>query len=198
MDCIQNDESNNSSVVVYVFVAMETFLPSISLATAGWIHIQIHRLMGWMYEVCRWNGLRCHDMHTKFRKDWLSQSKIVMGDTQTHRQHEDREGLLLFFQSKEIRLLRSPCCLCVCVFLAAISFWMPEPIFMKLGMYIMTPELISTDYFIHPFHQSVCLCFPLSLLGKGSVNTFSRQRIHETQNCWTSRFLCGSCHIKVK
>jgi hypothetical protein len=28
---------------------------------------------------------------------------------------------------------------------------------MKLGMYIMTPESISTAYFINPSHQSVCL-----------------------------------------
>jgi hypothetical protein len=43
-----------------------------------------------------------------------------------------------------------------------INFWMPEPIFMKLGMYIMAPEPISTAYFINPSHQSVCLyVYPL-------------------------------------
>jgi transformation/transcription domain-associated protein len=31
-----------------------------------------------------------------------------------------------------------------------------KPIFMKLGMYIMAPETISTAYFINPSHQSVC------------------------------------------
>jgi hypothetical protein len=34
---------------------------------------------------------------------------------------------------------------------------MPEPVFMKLGMYIMAPEPISTAYFINPSHQSMCL-----------------------------------------
>jgi hypothetical protein len=34
---------------------------------------------------------------------------------------------------------------------------MPEQIFMKLGTYITAPEPISTAYFIHPSHQSVCL-----------------------------------------
>jgi hypothetical protein len=34
---------------------------------------------------------------------------------------------------------------------------MPEPLFMKLGMYIMAPEPISTAYFVIPSHQSVCL-----------------------------------------
>jgi hypothetical protein len=34
---------------------------------------------------------------------------------------------------------------------------MAEPIFMKLGMYIMAPESFSTENFINPSHQSVCL-----------------------------------------
>jgi hypothetical protein len=38
-----------------------------------------------------------------------------------------------------------------------INLWMPEPIFMKVGMYTMIPELISTAYFINRSHQSVNL-----------------------------------------
>jgi uncharacterized protein (DUF486 family) len=34
---------------------------------------------------------------------------------------------------------------------------MPEPVFMKLGMYIMAPELFSTAYFINLSHWPVCL-----------------------------------------
>jgi hypothetical protein len=45
----------------------------------------------------------------------------------------------------------------VCLCIPRINFRMPEPIFMKLGMYIMTPEAISTPYFINPSHQSMCL-----------------------------------------
>jgi hypothetical protein len=37
------------------------------------------------------------------------------------------------------------------------NIWMPEPIFMKLGMCIMAIEPISGAYFINPSHQSVCL-----------------------------------------
>jgi hypothetical protein len=37
-------------------------------------------------------------------------------------------------------------------------FKMDEPIFMKLGMYFMAPEPISTAYFINPSHQSVSVC----------------------------------------
>jgi hypothetical protein len=48
-------------------------------------------------------------------------------------------------------------------------------------MYIMTPEPTTTVYFINPFHQSVSTCVsPLSLLGNGSVNTFTWQWIHAT------------------
>jgi hypothetical protein len=35
---------------------------------------------------------------------------------------------------------------------------MAEPIFMKLGTYIMAAEPISTVYFINPSHQSVSVC----------------------------------------
>jgi hypothetical protein len=38
-----------------------------------------------------------------------------------------------------------------------------EPIFMKLGMYIMAPERISTAYFANTARQSVCLyVYPLN------------------------------------
>jgi hypothetical protein len=48
---------------------------------------------------------------------------------------------------------------------------MAEPVFMKLGMYIMTPEPISASYFISPFHQSVCLCV-CRFLRNGSVKYY--------------------------
>jgi hypothetical protein len=60
---------------------------------------------------------------------------------------------------------------------------MPELMFMKLGMYVITPEPISMEYtyFINPARQPVC-------------------QIHEMQetkkNCWTRCFLCGPCSIK--
>jgi hypothetical protein len=38
-----------------------------------------------------------------------------------------------------------------------INLQMSEPMFIKLGMYIMAPEPISTACFINPSHQSVCL-----------------------------------------
>jgi hypothetical protein len=68
---------------------------------------------------------------------------------------------------------------------------MPEPVFMKLDMYIMALQPISTVYFINCCHQFVCLYVyaPQSLLGNGSIYTFPRQRVHETKkNCWTRAF----------
>jgi hypothetical protein len=63
---------------------------------------------------------------------------------------------------------------------------MPEPIFIKLGMYIMAPEFISTAYFINP-SLCVCMCILLSLLGNGYFKTLTRQWTHKQQkNCLTS------------
>jgi hypothetical protein len=58
------------------------------------------------------------------------------------------------------------CRLCVPI----INVWIPEQIFMKLGVYNTEPESISTAYFINPSHQSVCpYVYLLSLLGNDSV-----------------------------
>jgi hypothetical protein len=48
-------------------------------------------------------------------------------------------SLLSLFWKNKIRLMRSSWCLCI----PRINFWMPEPLFMKLGMYIMAAEPIS-------------------------------------------------------
>jgi hypothetical protein len=47
--------------------------------------------------------------------------------------------------------------LSVCLCIPFINFWMPELIFMKLCMYIMAPEPISTAYVVNPCHQSMRL-----------------------------------------
>jgi hypothetical protein len=58
----------------------------------------------------------------------------------------------------------SPCCLCFCVSVIYesphINLWMPESVFMKLGMYIVAPDPISTAYFINLSYHSVCLWSP--------------------------------------
>jgi hypothetical protein len=45
-------------------------------------------LMGRIYEVRRWDGLRCHATHTKFHKDWFRHSKFDSRGY-TDRQNDD-------------------------------------------------------------------------------------------------------------
>jgi hypothetical protein len=50
------------------------------------IQMETHRLMGGIYELRRWDGLRCRNIHTEFHKDWFKHSKVNSGgytDTQT-------------------------------------------------------------------------------------------------------------------
>jgi hypothetical protein len=47
--------------------------------------------------------------------------------------------------------------LCVCLWIPPINFWIPEPIFMKLGIHIMATELFWMAYFVNYSHQSKCL-----------------------------------------
>jgi hypothetical protein len=75
-----------------------------------------------------------------------------------------------------------------------IIFWMHEPIFMKLGVNIMTSESISVAYFINL--PSVCMCIPQLLQDNGSVCMFPQQHIRETRKNRTHRFLCNLCNIK--
>jgi hypothetical protein len=53
------------------------------------IHIQTHRLMREISELLRWDGLSCHDIHTKFHKDFFRHSKLKGGK---HR-HTDRKEI---------------------------------------------------------------------------------------------------------
>jgi hypothetical protein len=101
MDRVDNDTSNNSSIVACVLVAAVTFLPNPCLAMIR-VYTQTHRLMGGIYEVRRLDGLRCHDIHAKFHKNWFSHSKVGKGDTQTYREHGDRISLLSFFKRRKV------------------------------------------------------------------------------------------------
>jgi hypothetical protein len=69
---------------------------------------------------------------------------------------------------------------CVSIYVSLlINFWMAEPVFVKLGVYIMTPEPISAAYFINPISLCVYMCIPLLLLRNDSVKsppTVARQR----------------------
>jgi hypothetical protein len=75
-------------------------------------------------------------------------------------------SLLSIFWRNKSCLMRSPCCPCIYES-PSINFWMPEPVVIRPGMYIIAPEPISTAYFRNPSHQSLCLsCVPPIGLGK--------------------------------
>jgi hypothetical protein len=59
-----------------VFVAAVMLLPSHCLAMTGGIHIQTHRLVGGIFEVCCWDGLRCRDIHTRFHRNCFMHSEV--------------------------------------------------------------------------------------------------------------------------
>jgi hypothetical protein len=69
------------------------------LATTVGLHLQTYKLMGSIYEVRCLNGLRRHDIHTKFHKVRFRHSKVEMGytNTQKHRQRDLIRLLSLVF-----------------------------------------------------------------------------------------------------
>jgi hypothetical protein len=69
----------------------------------GELHIQTSRLIAGIYEVPRFDGLRCDDVQIKFNKDWFSHSDVDKGDTQTDRKNGDLISLLLvFFKMRKV------------------------------------------------------------------------------------------------
>jgi hypothetical protein len=71
-------------------------LPSLSLATIGGMHIQTHRLMGGIYEVRRWGGLRCHDIYIPSLKIGSGIQKLI-GGGYTDTQHDNLISKPTFF-----------------------------------------------------------------------------------------------------
>jgi hypothetical protein len=56
------------------------------------------------------------------------------------------------------------------------QFWMAEPAFIKLVMYIMTPDRITSGYFVDLSHQSVGLYVARQRLGNNvtaAKNTYA-------------------------
>jgi hypothetical protein len=73
-----------------------------------------------------------------------------------------------YFQNRNTTIMKSPCSLCVCEPSPhPINFWMPEPMFLKLYIYIYTvyiswhlrPSQRRTS-FIPPISQCVSMCSP--------------------------------------
>jgi hypothetical protein len=94
-DRIESDACNDYSIIAYILCHRNVFTEPLSRNDTRGIQIQTHRLMREIYEVRRWDGFSCHDIHTKFRKDWFRHPKLKSGrDSQTHRQHGDCISLL--------------------------------------------------------------------------------------------------------
>jgi hypothetical protein len=53
MDHIENNASNDSSVVACVFIAVVNIFTDLLASNDGRIHVETHSLMGGIYEVCR-------------------------------------------------------------------------------------------------------------------------------------------------
>jgi hypothetical protein len=67
-----------------------------------------------------------------------------------------------YFEEKiKYRLMQLPCCLCIPLNIIGAH----EINIIKCDMHIVTAGHISTACFINSFHQFVCLCIPLPLLG---------------------------------
>jgi hypothetical protein len=73
---------------------------------------------------------------------------------------------------------------------------MPEQIFIKHAMYIVTYEPISTASFINPFYQSVSVCPDFVARQRLGKIRYDDEYMQQYKNCWTRRFLCGPCIIK--
>jgi hypothetical protein len=74
---------------------------------------------------------------------------------------------------------------------------MPEPIIIKLGMYIMAPETISTTQLkiIPPNSLCVCMYIPLSMLSYGSLKRLPLQQYTCNNRRIAARVI--SCAVRV-
>jgi hypothetical protein len=95
----ENDLSNTSSIVAYVFVTAVYFEPNRCLTMAR-INIQLHRLMRGTGEVHSLYGLTCRDIRTEFHKDWFKCSKVNRVIHRHTRVDGDRAILLSFFKQE--------------------------------------------------------------------------------------------------
>jgi hypothetical protein len=99
-----------------------------------------------------------------------------------------------YFEKKNRnRLMRSLCCLC-----EHLNVWTSEPMFMKLGMYVIQVHL--NGYFINPWHQSVCLHVYSFIIARQRLRkkVTAATSTHAAKNYWTRRFQWGPCRTKGK
>jgi hypothetical protein len=108
-------------------------------------------------------------------------------------------SLLSLFWKHKRKLMRSLCSLCVC---RCIPLTTSE----LLNQYLWNLVGATWAHLNGVLYKSlpssvlcVCMCIPLSMLGNGSVKRYrGDEYTQEQKNCWTCRFLCGTCRIKWK
>jgi hypothetical protein len=71
-------------LLLCVFVVVGMCFPCRWLTLKGGIHIQTHKLMGELYDICHSNELGYHATHTKFHKYWFRHSKVDRGGIHRH------------------------------------------------------------------------------------------------------------------
>jgi hypothetical protein len=81
------------------------------------------------------------------------------------------------------------------LYIPLINFEMPDPIVMKLGMYIMTPAPISMAYSTNPSHQSVFL-YPL-VVGRQRIGKYVATR-KNTRNSRTLGHVLHAVRVVTK
>jgi hypothetical protein len=153
------------AAVTYVMVPCRQF--------PGWTEINHERISEYAGLISRENGL-----FYIFAPHSLSSfplSPFLLPTCLPYSFHGALFSILSLFLKTESRLMRSTCCLCI----PPIHFWMPEPVFMKLGLYIYHGTWAHFNGGLPKSLPSLCMyVYTLSLLGNGSVKTLPRQRIH--------------------
>jgi uncharacterized membrane protein YozB (DUF420 family) len=92
MDRIENNTSNNSSIVACVFVAAVTFLPSRCLARK-------EGFMKYAVQIC--SRAMIYIYISSLIKIGSGVQKLIRGDLQAHRQQGDLISLFSLFQKKK-------------------------------------------------------------------------------------------------
>jgi hypothetical protein len=78
-DRIENNRSSYSSVVGCLFAARMCIFSSCLTNNDRGTHVQTHRLMGRIYEVCIWDGLRSQDTLPSLIKIGSGVQKLMEG-----------------------------------------------------------------------------------------------------------------------
>lgn len=129
------------------------------------------------YEVFSWDGLRCHDVHSTFHRDWLSFRKLIRSNPQKRRQKSDIICIRLillacvpYFENMEVILWYNFAVFCLLIPVSTLEclnqfLWKLECI-----LWHVSPFQRRT---LHPFHE------PLSL--------YVYHRVVATQRAWRKK-----------